>query len=217
VGLTLITGVFGGHDFLRPLPALHGFDEAVCVTDDPTLRSEGWEFILEPPGADSRRTAKRPKMNPWLYTSSDSTVWIDASVQIHDGRFSSFTREHLTRDDFLVWEHPEERNCLYQEADYCQDWPKYAAEPIREQTAAYRSSGMPEGFGLWAAGTVGMNRTDKVVEFATSWIQQNSVWSYQDQISLPYLVWMTGFPVATWDAHELNNDMITFHQHSRSD
>ena len=217
MGLGLITGIFGGHDTLKPLPDLHGFDEAVCVTDNPGLQADGWKIIVKTSNFDSRRAAKSPKMQPWRYLSTYSAVWVDGSVRIHDGRFSQFAREHLAADDFLAWEHPEPRNCLYQEADYCQDWPKYANEPIRQQTAAYREAGMPEGFGLWAAGTIGMNRTPRTSMFALSWYSHNISWSYQDQISLPFLSWHMDFPIATWDAHEFNNDMITFHQHNRSD
>ena len=183
VGLAIVTGIFGGYDVLRALPASHGFDEAICVTDDPNLRATGWTIVTEPKTDHPRLAAKRPKMLPWLYTSLGASVWIDGAFEVRDGRLAEFAREHLTRHDFVVWQHPESRNCLYQEADYCQGWPKYSNDPIREQTAHYRAQGMPEGFGLWAAGTVGMRHTADVKGFGWAWWDECNRWSIQDQVS----------------------------------
>ena len=216
MGLTLITGIFGGFDFLRSLPASHGFDEAICVTDDPTLRAEGWTVITEPKADHPRLAAKRPKMAPWLYTDSGSSVWIDGAFEVRDGRFSQFVREHLTHHDLVVWQHPESRDCLFQEADYCQDWPKYSGDPIREQTAAYRAAGMPEHFGLYAAGTVGMRHTADVKGFGWAWLDECNRWSIQDQISLPFLLWQRQKAFSTWGAHEFHNDMLAYHLHNRT-
>lgn len=216
MGLTLITGIFGGYDLLRSLPASHGFDEAICVTDDPNLTATGWAVVVEPKADHPRLAAKRPKMMPWLYTESGSSVWIDGAFEVRDGRFAAFAREHLARHDFVVWQHPEDRDCLYQEADYCQDWPKYSSDPIRQQVRRYRNEFMPERFGLYAAGTVGMNHTGKAKCFGRAWWDECNRWSIQDQISLPYLLWCHAMPFGTWDAHEFHNDMLTYHLHNRA-
>ena len=216
MGLALITGIFGGFDFLRALPAAHGFDEAICVTDDPTLRADGWTVVTEPRSDHPRLAAKRPKMVPWLYTNCYHSVWIDGAFEVRDGQFSRFVREHLARHDLVVWQHPESRNCLYQEADYCQDWPKYSSDPIREQTAAYRAAGMPENYGLYAAGAVGMRHTANVKAFGWAWLDECNRWSIQDQISLPFLLWKQQKAFGTWEAHEFHNDMLTYHLHTRA-
>jgi len=217
VGLGVITAIFGGHDPLRPLPTPHGFDEAVCVTDNPHLAADGWRVVVEPKSGRPRLAAKKAKMLPWQYLMSSSSVWIDGSVQIHDNRFSVFVREHLAAHDLVVWDHPEPRDCLYQEADYCQDWPKYADQPLRQQTAHYLEQGMPEHFGLYAAGCVGMRHTQAVKDFGWAWYDEQHRWSIQDQVSLPFLLWKKNKPFGIWEANELNNDMVTFHQHYKVD
>lgn len=216
MGLAIITGIFGGFDFLRSLPASHGFDEAICVTDDPSLQADGWTVVVAPKSEHPRLAAKRPKMVPWMYTDCSHSVWIDGAFEVRDGKFSQFVREHLTRHDLVVWQHPENRNCLYQEADYCQDWPKYNRDPIRQQTAAYRAAGMPEHFGLYAAGTVGMRHTANVKKFGWAWLDECNRWSIQDQISLPFLLWQQQKTFGAWDAHEFHNDMLTYHSHNRA-
>lgn len=215
MGLALITGIFGGYDVLRPLPALHGFDEAICVTDDPGLFASGWTMVVQEKDPHPRLASKRPKMLPWLYTQAGASVWIDGAFEVRGPEFAQFVRDHLARHDLVVWKHPEARDCIYQEADYCQDWPKYSDQPIREQTAAYKQIGMPEHWGLFAAGTVGMRHNRDTQGFGWAWWDECNRWSIQDQISLPYLLWSMRKPFGVWDAHEFHNDILTYHMHNR--
>ncbi len=215
MGLAVITAIYGSSDNLRELPHNHGFDDAVCVTDNPDLSSETWRIVYQPkPELSPRLAAKTPKMIPWIYTQQSSSVWVDGSMQIRDQRFRDFVAEHLHRFDFVVWDHPESRDCLYQEATYCQDWPKYRNENIREQVEHYRRESMPEHFGLFAAGTVGMNHVPAVRRFGEMWLAHQHAWSIQDQISLPFLAWQFSQPVGTWDAHQYHNDLVIWHKHN---
>ena len=217
MGLGLITAVYGGYDHLRALPDGHGFADAVCVTDDPQLQAHGWRMIVEPTSLPPRLAAKRPKFLPFEYLTTSSAVWIDAAFSLREGRFHDFAVEHLERHEFVVWQHPEPRNCLYQEAAYCQDWPKYAREPIRRQTAHYRELGMPEHFGLFAAGTLGWRDTESMREFGAAWLAECHEWSIQDQVSLPFLLWRLNVTPGIWQAHEFANDMLDYHQHTRNE
>ena len=45
--VTLITAVYDGYDPLKDLPADHGFDEAICVTDGKGHVGAGWKIIIE--------------------------------------------------------------------------------------------------------------------------------------------------------------------------
>lgn len=216
MGLAVITAIFGDFDELRPLPPDHGFADAVCITDNTQLRADGWRMIVQPGAQHPRLAAKRPKMVPWLYTRHSTSVWIDGAFEIVDKRFAAFAADHLRQYDFVVWQHPEPRNCLFQEATYCQDWPKYCGDPIREQVASYRAAGMPEGFGLWAAGTVGMRHTADAKGFGWAWLDECHRWSIQDQISLPFLLWSRQKTFGTWDAHEFHNDLLRYHHHKRA-
>lgn len=215
----IITAVYGGHDDLRPLPADHGFDDAVCVTDDPELEVEGWGMQYIPSTLHPRLAAKRPKMLPWQFTQCESAVWLDASFSVRGSSFRQFTDAHLVGADFVVWEHPDGawRNCLTAEARFCRDWPKYESEPIREQVDRYLADGMPLQYGLWAAGAVGWRFTPRAMEFGRRWHSEQHRGSIQDQISLPYLLWKDGLKPVTWDAEELANAHVTYHGHLRSD
>ena len=45
MSIGIITCSYGNYDTLHPLPEGHGFEEAVCVTDDKTLEVEGWKMV----------------------------------------------------------------------------------------------------------------------------------------------------------------------------
>ena len=45
--VALITAVYDGYDPLKDLPADHGFDEAICVTDGKGHVGVGWKIIIE--------------------------------------------------------------------------------------------------------------------------------------------------------------------------
>jgi hypothetical protein len=212
--VALVTAIYGDHDSLKPLPVAHGFDDAVCVTDT-DLDGHGWRVVVDPSGDNPRLAAKRPKMKPFEYVDADVAVWIDAAFQISNG-FRDFCIESLGDNDVVVWEHPEDRDCLYKEASYCQDWPKYSSSPIRAQTEHYRSEGMPEGFGLWACGAIVWRNNEPARMFGDAWLDENHRWSIQDQVSFPFLVWKLMPRLGVFPAHEFRNPYLQWHSHKRN-
>ena len=207
----LITGIFGDYDTLKELPVDHGFDDAVCVTDV-ERESDSWRIHRDLTPGRPRLIAKQPKMMPFRYLNTDVAVWVDGSFQVSEG-FKDFCLSALGDKDIVVWEHPEDRDCLYQEAEYCQDWPKYSGSWIREQTAHYRSKGMPERFGLWACGAVVWRDSEAARKFGDAWFRENRDWSIQDQISFPYLVWKMEPSMNVFPAHEFDNPYLRWLPH----
>lgn len=215
--VALITGNYGAFDPVRPLPDWHGFDDAVCVTDKASGIGDGWRVHVEPSEQAPRLAAKRPKMMPWLYTDCDAAVWLDASFEITGRGFSGWVREHLERNDFVVWKHPEGRDCLTQEGPVCWDWEKYRGFDMRGQVKAYMDDGMPQWWGLFACGTVGYRFTPEVKAVALRWYGENVRWSVQDQISLPYVLWRSGLPFGLWRANEYDNPYVRVRWDERPD
>ncbi|HEY7821282.1 MAG TPA: glycosyltransferase domain-containing protein, partial [Acidimicrobiia bacterium] len=187
VGVTLVSGMYGGYDNLADLPEGHGFDRAVCVTDSPTLSAAGWDIDVLDNGEDFRLAGKRPKLTPFRFVQDDVAVWVDASVQIMRTDFVEYCLASLGGHDLVVSKHPESRVCLFDEAAYCQDWPQNRHMPLREQTAFYRSDGMPERYGLWACAILVWRNTQESRQFGDAWLAENQRWSTRDQVSFPYL------------------------------
>ena len=217
LGTTLVTALYGDFEPLRPLPAFHGFDDAVCFTDDPELQADGWRMVVLPSDLHPRLAAKAPKMLPFDFVKTEFAVWIDAAFEITGEGFREFCEQAVVGKDLVVWEHPDlwHRSCLYQEAAYCQDWPKYCDWPIREQTEHYRAEGMPEGFGLWACGAIVWRNNDKARQFGQAWYEENLRWSIQDQVSFPYLVWKLNPNFGVFPAREFHNPYLTWWEHPK--
>jgi hypothetical protein len=217
VRVALITACYGAYDPVRPLPEWHGFDEAICVTDDPKIVGDGWRAHIEPRDEHPRLAAKRPKMMPWLFTDCDAAVWLDASFEIVGKGFRAWVDRHLQRDDFTVWAHPEGRICLWQEAQVCWDFPKYQDQPIRAQAESYLRDGMPQHWGLFACGTIGWVFTKEAKRLGARWYREQEKWSVQDQISLPYLLWDLGKRFGVWDGNEYQNPYLRLRWDERPD
>lgn len=206
--MALITACFGGYDPVRSLPENHGFDDAVCVTDNPDGVGEGWRVHVEPVSVNPRLTAKRPKMMPWLYTDCDAAVWLDASFQVQAG-FHAWAIPHLERDDFVVWIHPEGRVDITDEARVSMGLKKYHGSHVLEQARSYKEQGFPHNWGLFAGGTVGWRFTPQTQRFGALWHRECEDWSIQDQVSLPYVLWSEGMKFGIWQANEYENPYLT--------
>ena len=217
LGTVLVTALYGDFEPVRPLRPDHGFDDAVCFTDDPELVAEGWRVVVLPSDHHPRLAAKLPKMLPFDLVKAGVVVWIDAAFEVVSPDFRAFCEEALAERDFVVWEHPDlwHRSDLYQEAAFCQDWPKYNQWPIREQVAHYRAEGVPEGSGLWACGAIAWRNNDSARRFGYAWHQENLRWSIQDQVSFPYLVWKLQPNFGVFPAHEFRNPYLTWREHPK--
>lgn len=203
--VALISSVYGAYDPVRPVDPAWGFDDAVLVTDTP-VKVDGWRVHVRPSADEDRLAAKAAKMMPWQFTDCDAAVWVDASIEIIAGRaLRDAVEPLLERRDLWVWQHPEGRVDVRQEGPVCWDWPKYRDYPIREQIASYDAQGFPHNWGLFACGVMAWRFTPQAQRLGALWEEQNRVWSIQDQISLPYLLWREGFPFGTFPAHQYQN------------
>ncbi|MFC8423950.1 glycosyltransferase domain-containing protein [Streptomyces sp. NPDC057236] len=193
--LAIITAITDGYDTLKPVLPQTGVDvEWVCVTDGEPLSdadaAAGWTMICEPRhGRPANREAKRPKLRPWEYTTAPASIWVDASFRVVSPRFA--VEALALADPIAQFTHPW-RGCLYEEAAASVLLPKYAGEPLGEQTAHYRAHGHPEQWGLWAAGVIARWHTAPVRKLGDVWAREVGAWSVQDQVSQPYALRTVG-------------------------
>lgn len=213
MGVTIITAVYGAYDNLAPLPDGHGFDSAVCVTDAPSLAVPGWTVRVDDNGEDFRLAAKRPKLTPFTFVDDDVAVWIDGSARLMSTNFRDYCLQAMGDNDVVASPHPEDRDCLFDEAAYCQDWPQNRHMPLREQTAFYRSQGMPERYGLWACSILVWRNTEASRTFGEAWLAENKRWSTRDQVSFPYLLWKIRPKFGTFDWHQFDQPHVRYSPH----
>lgn len=205
------TAIFGDYDELHQ-PVEQDTDcEFICFTDGHVpARVGAWRVvhIKTRPELHPRMQAKRFKLlshrifprgrlAAWYAPFSvrrraDLSIWIDAGLQIKSSTFVKDMRNKLGDGDWAMFVHPD-RDCIYEEALVSITMPKYETLPVLPQVEAYRSVVPPHG-GLYAC-TVIVRREpspEHLKKVQELWWEENVKWTYQDQLSLPFVLRCVG-------------------------
>jgi hypothetical protein len=212
--VAVYTAIYGGYDTLQEQPEMPGVD-LVCFTDDPELRSPQWRVVhARPRHVDPRMSAKWFKMHPHrVLPRHRCTVWVDGSVQILGADFAEVVLEAMSPDGLALFRHPA-RSTAAAEAAFCVPLGKYAGQPLLEQVASYRARGFPDEAGLWAGGIIGRENAQKIRRLGRLWMRENIRWTYQDQLSLPYLLWRLGIEPGMIPAGLRDGTLIRIARHT---
>lgn len=210
----IVTAVYDAYDTVKPPLPQRGADvEWICVTDDPASVPAGWRAVHEPrPGVPAVRAAKRAKLEPWWYTNAPASVWIDASYRVTSPDF--VTEALAFADPIAQFVHPW-RDCVWDEAKASLQLAKYAGEPIAAQMEKYRGLGFPEHWGLWAAGVIARQHTLQVRTMGVRWATQVDLWSHQDQLSEPLVLWTSGLRPTALPGDHLTNPWLSYEGSAR--
>lgn len=193
--VALISSVYGGYDQPVPLPQQDIDCEYVLVSDR-EYNTPGWRTVIEHrPGLHPRLAAKVAKCRPDLYADADYYIWLDTSFQIGTSDFASWCIKELGDNLIAQIVHPE-RSRILDESLVSRMMAKYQGLPVVEQAMYYIDQGYPDGFGLWATG-LRVQRNDPLLkDFGDAWLREQVRWTYQDQISQPYLLWKMGISIS---------------------
>jgi len=147
-----------------------------------------------------RLKGKIPKMVGWQDAPGfDYYIWVDSTFTILDG-FVENIMEFVNEDyDLFLFAHTK-RNSIKDELDYINlklsqgvkyVVERYGGELINEQVALYLSDKTFIDNSLFAGGCfMYSNRLvqNKDYNMMTDWLLHNTLYSIQDQLSLPYLL-----------------------------
>jgi hypothetical protein len=213
--VTVLTSVYGAYDRVPAPPEQTIPVDWVCVTDEPSSIPAPWVTVHEArPHLHPRMAAKLARCRPDLYTTSPVTVWLDAAARVKTRDSIETLVDLLDGYDQAQWFHPE-RQTIEAEAEVSAAMRKYHGQPMRQQCAHYRTLGLVDG-GLWATGCIVRRRTPQTARAGDLWLQEMFRWGWQDQLSLPFALWMTDLiprrlPHTLW-----SNPLIEFSYQSRS-
>jgi hypothetical protein len=203
----MYTAIFGGYDELKQPPPQDEPCDFICYTDADMPSQVGvWRIIRVKTDrtVHPRIQAKRFKILsheifpgepflPFLFRRRyDMSIWIDASLQITSSTFVKDMRSKLGDGEWAMFVHPD-RDCIYEEALTSITMRKYQDVPILPQVETYRSVVPPHG-GLYAC-TVIVRRepsTKRLKRVHSLWWEENCKWTYQDQLSLPFVLRSVG-------------------------
>jgi hypothetical protein len=131
-----------------------------------------------------------------LHPNYTALVWADGAFQLQPG-FVEWMIGHLGDADAAFFSHPDRTNII-DEMEFVYkglaDVPylkvRYTGEPMREQVQAYVQDGLKvKNAPLISAGLFIRRNSDKVNRAFDHWYIENTKWSIQDQLSLPYIIW----------------------------
>jgi Protein of unknown function (DUF616) len=119
----------------------------------------------------------------------DVTIWIDASVLIRSRSFARDILGFIGQSGWAMFSHPK-RDCIFDEASVSAGMAKYHAMPIQEQVDYHRKTGVKAKSGLYACGVIARKEPlpESLRKASELWWNENVVWTYQDQLSLPFVL-----------------------------
>jgi hypothetical protein len=205
------TAIFGNYDDLKQPVGQNEPCDFICFTDTPMPSRVGvWRVIQVKTDTNvhPRMQAKRFKLlshrifphgrlaaryAPFaIRRRADLSIWIDANLQIKSPTFVQDMRNILGNGDWAMFVHPD-RDCIYDEAVASLPMRKYQGLPILRQVEAYRTA-VPAHGGLYAC-TILVRReplAERLERLNELWWDENVKWTYQDQLSLPFVLRCAG-------------------------
>lgn len=208
------TTIFGSYDEPKPHPEMDA--DFVCITDDPNLRSDYWKMEVhrEYMHLHPRMAGKIFKCLPPFKGRS---LFIDGSIEIVDPNILGELGKYLNRG-FAVYQHPSGRTCIESELRESLPMVKYQGLPLEEQVQHYFDEGLPRDYGLHACGVILRDGDHR--ELGRKWLLENFIWSYQDQLSLPYVRWKYNYKIDTIELDQYaqwndpGSELFKIHSHS---
>lgn len=202
-----VTAVYGDYDTPKPPPPGKGY----LFTENPNFVAPGWEVIVHDPypHLHPRMKAKAPKLQPHIFLPHEpATVWVDGSMVLFD------KAAEVLMYPLGFYPHPQ-RISIVDEAHVSEGLPKYHNLPVREQAYSYMDAGLPPLHGLWASGFHTRDiREPGVIEFFDIWWHECLLWTYQDQISLPYARWRANVTIDHLPGSLYANPYFTIEAHT---
>lgn len=187
--VAVITACYDSYDTVKPVLAQAGVDvEWILVTDTvpDAEAAQGWTVVHEPrPDMLPVRAAKIPKFEPWRYTDTPASIWVDASFRVTSPDFAATVMEYATPIAQFV--HPW-RSCLYDEAIEIAALGMDPDGAAAWQMKRYREAGHPTGWGLWASGVIARKHTAAVKRMGAAWAREVEGGSARDQVSQPFVL-----------------------------
>lgn len=189
--IVIYTAIFGNYDNLIDPSFINKNFDYVCFTDNKNLKSTIWNviYVNSNDTNDHNRIAKEYKILPHkFFENYEYSIWVDANFKIK-GDFIELLLEYLGDSNLALIIHPD-RNCIYEEAEYCKLLKKDDIEIIDKQISNYYAEKYPTNNGLIAGGfIIRKHNLDEVITLMELWWKEINTYSKRDQISFNYVAW----------------------------
>jgi len=226
--MCVYTAIYWDQDVLKLQPQQSVDCDYVCFTDNPDLECEiwarkQWKIIVTQPfrHLHPRMQAKYYRTHPDLVWNYPYKMWVDWTTKFKKRDTVEYLlSQFLPKSDILCYKH-DNRDCIYDEATYSQQFEKYKWLPMQAQVKHYKSEWMPEHYwltGTWLLITRWWNY-EPIKEMLHGRWTECLTRTYQDQLSFDYLVWLSWLKrqwIKEWQF--FNNPYVFFtwkHKHEK--
>ena len=190
--IAIVTASYGGVDKIYPPEPQSVPCEWHCFG----CQADGWQCHDWPVARKEHGDvyqAKLPKILPELILPQQYEwyLWMDASCHITSPDFLFVRLSEVGLASWLVCNH-HIRTTVKEEVGHSLKWERYAEEPLQTMYGHYLRMGF-EDTRLYANTWFLRRSTEQTRAICSDWMNQILLWSYQDQVSLPYVFWKHRF------------------------
>lgn len=185
--ILIYSAIYGAYDSIKEQPAQEipeGSTLDWIMYSDVPMPSNTWKNeVMERSEAIPMMKAKYFKLNP--PKGYDLTIWIDGAITLTDSDFVMDILRNIGDNPLLLMPHPHRDNAYDEVPASCH--PKYDMSILLRQIKDYEVEGLPHDTGLqWCCTIVRKGETKKLDKL---WWQQTLKYTFQDQISMAYVLW----------------------------
>lgn len=132
---------------------------------------------------EDRRNSRIQKIMPHLFLDTEYSIYLDGNIRLKVPA-QQLIDEYLKDKDVAVIRHIG-RDCVYQEAEACQQLNKGNPLELAEQVKEYAKRGWKEHAGLAECGVIVRRHTQDVEQWNEKWWAHYCRYSERDQLSFP--------------------------------
>jgi len=210
------TALFGGYDVLRLPRVLDPECDYVCFSDDPHLKSDVWDVRYLSSESGAQLANRHCKFFPHVYLGEyAASVYIDSNIELLDSPVG-LIRIALNSADMCCARHPL-RNCSYEEVRACREDGKISGDEADLLIGKLEAAAFPPDHGLFENNVIVRNhRSEAVAALMQAWWEMFEAGPRRDQLTLPYLAWLSGTRVhALVDAStRTGGKLFRYHLHA---
>jgi hypothetical protein len=233
--VAIITAIYGDYDNLKD-PNIDYIEKVdwYCFTDNNNIKSNFWKIINTPYHLNSNTNdnyknsysnikdkktynmmcAKYYKMKNHeidILNKYDYIVWIDGSIILRKNFIENVSNNILKKDIELANFKHSVRNNIKDETNVSIEMEKYKTQGVDKQYNHYIANGFDDSVGLFENTIIIRKKTDRTNDIFDTWWLHNLIYSYQDQISYPYVLWEKNFlPDFIINENVFNNNNYSF-------
>ena len=216
--IAVITSIYGKYEILKEHENVRNKElfDWYCFTDNKNYKSTTWKIINTPYHLINTPTYnlknnynnitghEKNMMSAKYYKTQahkinllkkyDYFIWIDGSILLRNNFVNNILKllQNNKNYDIILYNHSSTRKNVESEVNFCKDYPKYKKQYLLSQLDIYKQNKF-EDTHLFELTSFYRKNNNIINRIFDTWWLHNLAYSYQDQVSLPYVIWESKF------------------------